>query len=134
MATIDMGENSGGCCAPCGNSWATSNTMWPVPRSTSVLSGVFIRPPFGHNRHRPKLGGGGRAHFPVSCLVHIEHKIAWAEAYLHTKWHLSPSSCLATTDNGRKLGGCAPLGEGELGHHLTQCRVGRRLPPYQAAS
>jgi len=22
---------------------------------------------------------------------------------------------------GRKLGGCAPLGEGELGLHLTQC-------------
>jgi len=25
------------------------------------------------------------------------------EAYLRTKWHLDPSSSLATTDNGRKL-------------------------------
>jgi len=98
--------------------------MWPVPRSTSVLSGVFIHPPFGHNRPGPKLGEGGRALFSVGCLVSIEHKIAWAEAYLHTKWHLSPSSSLATTDNGRKLGGCAPLGEEELGPHLTQYRVG----------
>ena len=30
---------------------------------------------------------------------------AWAEAYLHTKWHPDPCSHLATTDMGRKLGG-----------------------------
>jgi len=29
---------------------------------------------------------------------------------------------------GPKLGGCAPLGEGELGPHLTQCGQGRGLP------
>ena len=41
---------------------------------------------------------------------------AWAEAYLHTKWHLDPSSCLATTNMGQKLGGgCA----GEISFHLT---------------
>jgi len=56
--------------------------------------------------------------------VPIERKVAWAEAYLHTKWHLSPSSRLATADMGRKLGGCAPLDEGDLGPHLTQCRLG----------
>ena len=44
--------------------------------------------------------------------VPSKYKIAWAEAYLHTKWHLSPSSRLATTVIGRKLEGCAPLGEG----------------------
>jgi len=66
-----------------------------------------------------------------------EHKVTWAEAYLHTKWHLSPSSRLATTDIGRKLGAvplgfrergagsCAHLGDEELGPHLTQCRIGR---------
>jgi len=32
-----------------------------------------------------------------------------AEAYLHTKWHLNPSSHLATTDMGGKFGSCAPL-------------------------
>jgi len=30
--------------------------------------------------------------------------------------------------NGPKIVGCAPLGEGELGPHLTQCGQGRGLP------
>jgi len=35
---------------------------------------------------------------------------------------------------GRKLGGgCAPLGEGELGPHLTQCGQDRGLPACQLA-
>jgi len=38
--------------------------------------------------------------------------VAWVEAYLPTKWHLDPSSHLATTDMGRKLVGCTPLGRG----------------------
>jgi len=36
--------------------------------------------------------------------------------------------------HGPKVGGCTPLEEGELGPHLTQCRMGRGLPPYQVAS
>ena len=44
--------------------------------------------------------------------VTIEHIVAWAEAHLHTKWHLSPTCRLATMATGRKLEGCAPLGEG----------------------
>jgi len=83
-----------------------------------------------------KLGGGGRAFFLGIAESPIEHKVAWAEAYLHTKWHLRPSSRLATTHISRKMGGCAHLGEGELGPHLTQCRVGldRGLPPCQVPS
>ena len=51
--------------------------------------------------------------FSGTSWVPMEHKVAWAEAYLHTKWHLSPFTRLATTDIGRKLGGgCDPLGEG----------------------
>jgi len=46
--------------------------------------------------------------------------------------YLSPSSRLATTDIGRKLG--AVPREGELGPHPTQCQVGRGLPLYQVAS
>jgi len=50
--------------------------------------------------------------------------VARAEAYLHTKWHLDPSSRLATTDIGRKLGeGCSAFfwrERAELGTHLTQ--------------
>jgi len=35
--------------------------------------------------------------------VPAQHKINWAEAYLHTKWHLDASSRLATVEMGRKL-------------------------------
>jgi len=59
--------------------------------------------------------------------------MARAEAYLRTKWHLDPSSRLATTDMGRKLGGAVPI-EVELGPHLTQCCPGRGLRSYQVAS
>jgi len=35
--------------------------------------------------------------------------MAWAEAYLRTKWHLDPSSRLATMCMGQKVVGCAPF-------------------------
>jgi len=39
--------------------------------------------------------------------------VAWAEAYLRTKWHLDPCSRLVTIHVGRKVGGCyAPFGGG----------------------
>jgi len=42
---------------------------------------------------------------------------------------------LATTDMDLKLGGAVvPFSAGELDPHLTQCHLGRRLPPYQVAS
>jgi len=41
---------------------------------------------------------------------------------------------LTTIAMGRKLGDLLPFGEGELGSHVTQCRLGRALPPYQVAS
>jgi len=52
--------------------------------------------------------------------IPIEHKVAWAEAYLHTKWHLSPFSRLATINGHRpKIGALCPFRGGELGSHLT---------------
>jgi len=35
----------------------------------------------------------------------IQYNVARAEVYFHTKWHLHPSSRLATVDRGQKLGG-----------------------------
>jgi len=32
------------------------------------------------------------------------HNVEWAKAYLHTKWHLDPSSRLTIMDMGRKMG------------------------------
>jgi len=40
----------------------------------------------------------------VGAAVPLFGGEAWAEAYLLTKWHLDPSSRLAKTDMGRKLG------------------------------
>jgi len=53
--------------------------------------------------------------------------VSWAEAYLRTKWHLDPSSHLATTDKP-KIGGLSPpfLNVGELGPRLAQCGPGPR--------
>jgi len=52
-------------CAPVGGAGSPSDTMWPVPRPTSVPSGIMIcLRTFGNNRHKPKIGGcvpfGGR--------------------------------------------------------------------------
>jgi len=68
--------------------------------------------PFGHNRHGPKIGWKWVCPIFWGSWVPIEHKVAWAEAYLHTKWHLSPASRLATTDIGRKLGAVPFSGRG----------------------
>jgi len=42
-----------------------------------------------------------------------------------------PSGILIHPGMSSKLGGCPPLGEGELGLYLTQCGLGRGLPPHQ---
>jgi len=73
----------------------------------------------GHNRHGSKIGWGLVCIFSGGSWVPIEqsntnfHKVAWAEAYLHTKWLLDASSRLATIKIRPKLGGSAPfLGRG----------------------
>ena len=43
MATIYIGEKRGAAVPVSRTAGTTSNTIWPVPRSTSVPSGVFIR-------------------------------------------------------------------------------------------
>jgi len=129
-----MGRKEGGCYAPFAELGARllqcglGRGLLPHQVASSSIQ------PFGHNRHGPKIGWGGYALSSGGSWVPMEHKVTWAEAYLHTKWHHSPSYRLATTDTGRKLGVCAPLGEGEPGPNLAQCPVGRGLPPSQVAS
>ena len=52
--------------------------------------------------------------------------VAWAEAYLHTKWHFNPSSRLATTDMGRKLGAVSPFLGGGAGSPSNTMSPGPR--------
>ena len=70
------------------------------------------------DRHGPK---SGRLLWPFPYVggswVPTQNNVAWAEAYLLTKWHLDPSSRLATIDMGRKVGGAVPLSGGDVGLH-----------------
>ena len=80
--------------------------------------------PFGHNRHVLKLGA-----LPLGgwSWVGIKDIVARAEAYLCTKWHLDPSSRLATIDVGRKLGGAlSPFREGGAGSPSNTMSLGPR--------
>jgi len=65
--------------------------------------------PFGHNKHGPKIGEGSAPFWRGGVRVPIYHKVAWAESYLHTKWHLDRFSHLAATDMGQNWGLCPPL-------------------------
>jgi len=62
--------------------------------------------------------------------------VAWAEAYLRTKWHPNPSNRVAAIDMGRKMGAAMPpfFWGGGARSDLTQGGLGRGLPPYQMAS
>jgi len=72
----------------------------------------------------PKIREGGAAPF-LGGWVPIEHKVPWAEAYLHTKWHLDASSRLETIEVRRKIGvGAEPPFWRGLGPHLIQSRLG----------
>jgi len=85
--------------------------------------------PFCHNRHGPKIGGST----PFLGRPVLGPHLTQFPLGLHTKWHLDPSSHLVTTDMGRKLGGSATLGEGELHPHLAHVQ-GRGLPACQVSS
>jgi len=110
MATIDMDRKEGATYslyAPFAEgAGSPSNTVTQCGLGRGLL-------PYAYQRLHPssrlttidvgqKLGGGGCA--PFWGMGSIEHKVAWAEAYLHIKWHLRPSSLLTTTDIGQKLG------------------------------
>jgi len=61
----------------------------------------------GHNKHWPKR--------------------PWVDVYVRTKWHLDPSSSLATTDIDRKLGDCAPL---EHSRNVAGAEAYRTMPSF----
>ena len=88
----------------------------------------------GHNRHGSKRGGGCCAPF------------AGAGTSSNTMWPgrrstSVPSGVIIHPDvwsqyMGQNLGGllCPSPFWGKLSHHVTQCRLGRGLPPYQVVS
>ena len=58
--------------------------------------------------------------FSWGSWVPVYHNVAWAEIYFRTKWHLHPSSRLATINMAENWGG-ASFREA-AGPHLTQRR------------
>jgi len=97
------------CPFPWGRTRSPSNTMWPGPRPTSVLSRILVYPALW----RQQIWAKKRR---VLC------PFPWGS------WVSSP---LATTaDMGQKAEGAVPLSVGELGPHLTQCCLGRSLHAY----
>jgi len=67
-----------------------------MPRANLIHPAVWHQ-----NRHGPKIGVG----------PHLT-QVAWAEAYLHTKWHLNPSN---HNRYGPKNGGLCPFVGGGAG-------------------
>jgi len=79
-----------------------------------VLSSSWDGRPFGHNRHRPKIGGGAVSLLRGSWVSPHLTQCGFGRGYTSTPSGIfDPSSRLATTDMGRKLG--VPLWRGGAG-------------------
>ena len=136
----DRGHNShgpkrGGCWAPFAGAGTRpvqcglGRGLLPYQAASSSIQ------PFGIDMGQ-KLCGVGVPFFWGSW-VHIEYKIAWAAAYLHTKWHLDASRRFATIKMGRKLGkgGSAPyLERGAVSPSSTMWNEPRPIPPCNVPS
>ena len=99
--------------------------------SQQVLSSSWDGRTFGHSRHGPKWGGllcpfHWRAESPSNTML------PWPRPNSVPNWQLHPSSRLATTDMGQKLGACAPFLGVKLGAHLRML-LGRGLPACQVS-
>jgi len=134
LATIDMGRKFGdsvpflgrGAGSPC-------NTKSPGLRPTSIPSGILMHPAVRSQKKWAKNWGlrspfwGRRAGSQSSTMWPGRRPM-----HLHVTCYLNPSSHLAATDMGRKLGAC-PF-RVKLGPHLTQCGQGWGLPVCQVSS
>jgi len=107
----------------------SNTTRSPGLRPTSSW---FIQP-FCHNKHGPKIWVDstpflGRGSGSPSNTVALGRGLP---PYQVEAWSMQP---FGRNGYGPKIGGCAPLGEGELGPHLTQCGQGRGLRARQVSS
>jgi len=116
--------------------WHSDTPGIPINNITvRVLSSSWDRRPFGHNRHRPKIGGLCR--FGVREVVPHATQCGQGRGLplyqVSSNWSIQP---FGHNRHGPIIGGegCAPLEEGELRPHLTKCGLGRGLPPCQVTS
>jgi len=91
-ATVDISRKEGGCCAPFGRGELGPHlTMLPVPRPSSVPSGILIHPAVWPQQTSAANWGLK----PLGNWVPIQHNVAGAEAYLCAKFHFDPRNRLA---------------------------------------
>ena len=104
-----------------------SNIMWPAGTYQAVSSSIQ---PFGHNSHEPKTGGCApfRGAATPSNTTSPRPRFTSAPSGILIHPAVRPQRTLAENE------GLCPFRGGELGPHLTQCRVDRGLPPYKVAS
>jgi len=102
---------------------------------TTVPSGILIHPAVWQQYMGLKVGDAVPRFFGAGELgPHLTQYVAWADAYLRTKWHLDPSNRLDTTDMGRKLGAVPFFWGGGAGSPSNRMRPRSRLPPCQVSS
>jgi len=120
---VELGPHVTQCCP----ADAYHRTKWHLDPSSRLATtnmgrklGGAVLPFWGGklDPHPAQCGLGRSLALPLlrrGSWVPIKHNVAWAEAYIPTKWHLDPCSHFVTTDMGRKLGGCANFGERKRG-------------------
>ena len=97
LATIDMAESWGLRPLFGEGAGSTSNTMSLGPKSTCIPSGILIHPAvWPHQTWAENWRRALPPPFLVRGKLDPHPTVAWAEAYLHTKWHLDPSNRLGT--------------------------------------
>ena len=122
-------ENWRGSSAPFGEGELGPHlTMWSgAPRSTCMPSFILIRPTvwpqytnvtyIQDRQDRQQSDSIGRT---------VLQTVAQSQQVLSSSWDGRP---FGHSRMGQKVGSCAPF-RGELGVHLTQCRLGRGQSPY----
>ena len=128
-----MGQKLGRLCPFGGGTVSRSNTTWPWPRPISVPSGILIHSAIWPQYMGQKVEAAvpflcGEAGSPSNTMSPVLRPTSSPTGTL-----IHPAVWLQYV--GRKVGGyCASFLRGWLGPHLTQCRLGRGLPPYKVSS
>jgi len=97
--------------------------MLPGLRPTSLPSGILIHPAIWPQQIWAKNWGTPPLFGEEELGPHLAQYGLGRDLYLPAKWHLDPSSRLATIDMGRILGAVLPFWRGEAGPHVTKCRL-----------
>ena len=129
LATTDMGQNppeNWGLRLLFGNGGLgphlTQSPMGCGP--TSIPSGILMHLAVWPQQKWLENWGGAPPLLWGGGWVPIKHRVTLAEAYLRAKWHVDPSSHLATINISQKFGGSPAFWGGGLGLHLMQSALG----------